>query len=109
MEKKNRILYIEDHDDTRTMIVTLLQSAGYEVSDAATIEAGLAIAKFNDHHLFIIDNHYPEGTGVQLCKKLRIINSNTPIIVYTGSNLEREKKAILDAGANICLIKPTGL
>jgi len=101
-----RILHIDDEEDARELIATTFSLAGYEVTSAATIETGMEIAKLNRFDLYIVDSHYPDGLGPQLCSRLHILNKKIPIVVYTGSDLDSDRKAVMDAGATIYLVKP---
>jgi DNA-binding response OmpR family regulator len=41
-----------------------------------------------------------------LCRRLRAINRNTPILFFSGAAFEADKKKGIEAGANAYVIKP---
>lgn len=106
---RKRILYIEDHDDTRHMLAVLLGYSGYEVATAATVAEGLRLAMLERFDLYVLDSILKDGTGVDLCRKLRAFHPDTPIIFYSSLAYAKDVEAGLAAGAQHYLIKPNGL
>ena len=58
-----RILYIEDHEDSREMLTLLLKNAGHTVSTATSIADGLSLAKRERFDLYILDSRFADGSG----------------------------------------------
>src|SRR5213078_3804513 len=81
---KARILHVDDHQDTRLMMAALLQDCGYGVLTAGTVAEGLELAREINFDLYILDVRLPDGTGVELCQKLRALNSKIPILYYSA-------------------------
>jgi DNA-binding response OmpR family regulator len=106
---RKRILYIEDHEDSRHMLAALLGIAGYEVISAATVAEGLGLAMLERFHLYVLDSRFKDGTGVDLCRKLRALHPETPIIFYSSSAYPYDIEAGMAAGAQRYLIKPNGV
>jgi DNA-binding response OmpR family regulator len=101
-----RILLVEDHEDTREFLAVLLAHSKYEVKTASTICEGLKLANTNAFDLFIFDSMLPDGSGVELCRRIRKFNQRTPIIFYSGLAYEADITRALDAGAQAYLVKP---
>lgn len=55
-----RILFVEDHDDTRDLLCELLRSSGFDVQGVATAEQGLAVLRRGGVDVLITD-HWLEG------------------------------------------------
>jgi DNA-binding response OmpR family regulator len=107
---QHRILYIEDHEDTRDLIALVLTEQNYEVTTDGTIEGALRfVATQEKFDLYILDSRLPDGSGLDLCKKLRGLDSHTPILFYSAAAYELDKKSALAAGAQGYLVKPVGL
>ena len=104
-----RILCVEDDADSREMIVALLGLSGYEVVTANSTIDGLELAKQGSFALFILDNWYERGSGVELCKQIRRVDTNTPILFYSGAAYEEDVQQAMEAGAQGYLFKPTGI
>lgn len=104
-----RILYIEDYEDSRHMLAVLLEYGGYDVVTAATVAEGLRLALLERFDLFILDSRFKDGTGIDLCRKLRAFHPETPIIFYSTSAYAYDIEAGMAAGAQHYLIKPNGV
>lgn len=63
------------------------------------------------HHfsLFIFDSVLPDGSGVELCRRVRQFNQRTPIIFYSGLAYEADIIKALRDGAQAYLVKPLDL
>ena len=105
----SRILLVEDHEDTRDFLVVLLAHSKYEVETASTICEGLKLANAHAFDLFIFDSMLPDGSGVELCRRVRKFNQRTPIIFYSGLASEADITQALAAGAQAYLVKPVDL
>lgn len=103
---RNQILFVDDDEDTRIMIGTVLNLAGYQVTSVGTCREGLQVAQAEQFNLYLLDNWLPDGTGIDLCRQLRGFDSLTPIIFYSGAAYETDRQAALTAGAQAYLTKP---
>jgi len=107
---KGHVLYCEDHDDTRTLITIMLERAGFKVTTAADGAECLSLAQSDQQFdLYLLDETFPDASGVTICEALRKLNSETPILFYSGHALPAEREAALKAGAQDYLIKPGDL
>lgn len=105
MQFPPRILFVDDHDDTRFMIETLLGMSGYNVSTAANVESALHMARSAPFDLYVLDSWLADGSGEELCSKIREFDQTTPIIFYSGEVPER-LRASLACGAQESVLKP---
>lgn len=86
MKTKPRILFVDDHEDTRTIVTTLLGMDGYEVTASESVADGLKQAKTQTFDLYLLDSRFADGSGKELCEKLRDFDPHTPIIFYSGDH-----------------------
>jgi DNA-binding response OmpR family regulator len=103
---KPRILFVDDHDDTRFMVTVLLARSDYEVMTADCVASGLKLAQQEAFDLYLLDNRFPDGTGQDLCEKIRIFDQTTPIIFYSGEAYNGDKRRALSYGAQGYVEKP---
>ena len=106
-EKTRRILYIEDHEDTRELVTLLLAQKSYEVITGATIESGVALAGTEKFDLYLLDSWLPDGSGLELCKQIRQFDQTTPILFYSAAAYARDSDFAMKCGAQAYLVKPT--
>jgi two-component system, OmpR family, manganese sensing response regulator len=102
---KPRILFVEDHDDTRSMIRHLLGHRGYQVETAGSANQGLELAQNEPFDLFLLDYQLGDGSGKELCEKIREFDSDTPILFFSASHPKIQQDAV-ECGAQGFVLKP---
>jgi OmpR-family two-component system manganese-sensing response regulator len=102
---KPRILFVEDHDDTRSVIRLLLGHRGYQVETAGSANQGLELAQNEPFDLFLLDYQLGDGSGKELCEKIREFDSNTPILFFSASHPKIQQDAV-ECGAQGFVLKP---
>ncbi|HEX6186328.1 MAG TPA: response regulator [Pyrinomonadaceae bacterium] len=102
---KPRILFVDDHEDTRQLIHYGLKSLGFEVVVADCTSEGLRLAREEQFNLYLLDSRFAEGSGAELCEAIREFDAETPIIFFTGEHPTRFKDA-LDCPVQGVVMKP---
>ena len=102
-----RVLYIEDHEDTRELVTLVLEQKSYEVVTGSTIESGVDLAGSQDFDLYLLDSWLPDGSGLDLCRQIRAFDKATPIVFYSAAAFESDRSEALDSGAQAYLVKPS--
>jgi two-component system, OmpR family, KDP operon response regulator KdpE len=100
-----RILYVDDHEDTRFLLKSLLEASGYDLTTAATAGEGLRLARAGGFDLFLFDYKFGDGTGRELCEGVREFDPVTPILFFSGSHPALQQEA-LSCGAQGFVLKP---
>lgn len=103
---KQRILCVDDDDDTCFMLTTLLRRENFETKSAGTINEALELAQSISFDLFVIDNRFPEGRGTDVCRKLKKLFPHTPLIVFSGDGHSSDRDEAIQAGAIALISKP---
>ncbi len=108
MEKKSRILIVDDEAQLTRVLRTGLKTRGYDVRVAA--DGVGALETFGDWSpdLVVTDLSMPNMDGLELCSRLRAF-SQVPIIVLSAKGEEKIKVEALDAGADDYVTKPFGM
>ena len=101
-----RILLVEDHEDTRDLFTLLLSDHGYAVETAATMNDAMEQLQAQSFGLLMFDSNLPDGSGLELCRRVRKFDQNTPILFCSGAAYAEDKQTALDAGAQAYLVKP---
>ncbi len=101
-----RVLYADDNEDSCLMLSTMLGFSSIETTSANTIDEALRLAQAEQFDLYLLDTRFPEGSGLELCRKLRAFNSSIPIVFYSGDAGETDKAKGFTAGADAYLVKP---
>ena len=108
MSNAPHILVIDDEPQILRAIRTILTEKQFRVTTASRGEEGLALAAANEPNLVILDLGLPDMDGVEVCQRLREW-TQTPIIILSVRDSERDKVAALDMGADDYLTKPFGI
>lgn len=101
-----KILIVEDEPKVASFIKKGLEEINYEVEVAYDGLSAEKLVKSNKFDLFILDIIIPGINGLELCKKLKDINSSIPILMLTALGTTDDKIMGFDAGANDYLVKP---
>ena len=101
-----RIILIEDEKRLSHFIKKGLTENGFAVDQAFDGEEGLYLASHETYDLVILDVMLPKMSGVEVCKKLRLLKKETPILMLTAKSQLEDKVEGLDSGADDYLTKP---
>ena len=101
----SRILVCDDEPQILRALRVVLRDAGFEVELAETAEQALDRAALRPPDAAILDLLLPDGTGVEVCRRLREW-SQMPILVLSAVGEEDAKVAALEAGADDYITKP---
>lgn len=104
-----KILVIDDHPETLSIIQRVLQQHGYTVLGARSGFRGLSLAESENPDMVMVDGMMPEMDGWEVCRRLRAMPklADMPIIMFTAVDEAEQKLAGFDAGADDYLTKPT--
>jgi DNA-binding response OmpR family regulator len=103
---RKRILYVDDDEESRSMMRALIDSYGYEAVIASSVSGALESAMSGGLALCILDHWFTESNGIELCQQIRAFDSGTPIMFYSAAAYEADVQKGLDAGALAYLVKP---
>ena len=106
---RRRVLCAEPHEDTCTLITTLLERQGHEVARANSVAECVELAGRQSFDLYMLDDEYIDGTGLELCKRLRALTPATPILFFSSHAFNRDRERAMSAGARAYLTKPDDL
>ena len=107
-EVKRRILVVDDDRGVRTALERALTFEGYEVSTAADGVAALELVT-DEIDAMVLDVTMPNMNGLDVCRGVRSIGNDLPILVLTARHSTGDRVAGLDAGADDYLVKPFAL
>ena len=102
-----RVLVCDDEQQILRALKVVLREAGFEVEATATAREALDAAAVRPPDAAIIDLMLPDGSGVDVCRRLRAW-SEMPIVVLSAISDEDEKVDALEAGADDYVTKPFG-
>ena len=102
------ILVIEDEPDIRKNLEYNLSRENYTVTSASSLSEAESVLNLNKYSLILLDLMLPDGSGLDLCKKMKS-NPETetiPIIILTAKDDEVDKVVGFELGADDYVTKP---
>lgn len=103
-----KILVIEDNPRLGERVKKQLQK-WYIVELAQSGSEGLHSAALHSFDIILLDLNLPDMPGIEVCKHLRSLSSEVPILVVTGVDTTLSKVELLDTGADDYITKPFDL
>lgn len=100
------VLIVEDENKIARLLELELTHEGYSVMIANNGREGLDKALAKEWGLIILDIMLPELNGIEVLRRLRKVDIQTPVIVVSARNTTPEKISGLDQGANDYITKP---
>jgi DNA-binding response OmpR family regulator len=101
-----RVLCVDDDEDSRVMLVTLLRMAFIEAKAVGNAAQALSLIQSERFDLYMLDGWLPEIDGFELCRRMRAFDPHIPILFFSGAAYEADKKKGIEAGADDYVIKP---
>ncbi len=102
-----KILVVEDEQNIRSFVKTVLEANSYQVLTASTCAQGMLMVSSHVPDLVILDLGLPDRDGLELIRSVRA-GSSIPILVLSARTMENDKVEALDLGANDYVTKPFG-
>lgn len=106
MAKSHRVLVVEDDEEITHLLELHLRDLGLEVESATDGESGLARAASGEYALVVLDIMLPRLDGLEICRRIRSRQQETPILMLTAKSEEVDKIVGLEIGADDYVTKP---
>ena len=107
--RKERILCVDDHAATREVLTVIFERAGYEITCCASITEGLDLVASLNFDLYLFDICLPDGSGIDLARRVRDHDELTPIVFLSASAYPEDINAGMEAGAQAYIVKPMSM
>jgi CheY-like chemotaxis protein len=107
---KKRLLLVGDNDDVRAVFKEGLESYGFEVVAAASVNEALRLISTEKFEVLLSDLHMPDaGDGFTVVSAMRHAHPNAVTLVLSGYPALQEAMAAMLLEADEVLVKPVGL
>ena len=100
------ILIVDDEQDICDVLSIFLKKEGYETEIAKLGRDAIAKFKEKKPSLVFLDIKLPDIDGIEVLKKLKEINSETPVIMITAFRDAERVVSAFRLGAHDCIFKP---
>src|SRR2546425_597498 len=108
LEKKPKVLYIEDNRENRMLVRAVLEAAGYTIVEAEDGLAGIEAAIREEPALILLDINLPGVDGYEIVAILKSFPNlaSTPVIAVTAYAMQGDRQRTLVAGCDGYIQKP---
>ena len=104
-----RILVIEDDPAIGQSLLDGFKQHGFHADLCKTGSSGIEYTQKHSPHLIVLDIRLPDGSGFDVCRKMRSRGLHQPIIMLTAQHDELDKVLGLEMGADDYMTKPFSL
>ena len=101
-----KILLVEDHGETRTVLSTLLGRSGHEVAAAGNVREAVALLEGTPFEVLICDIGLPDGSGMEVLSEAKKREGWKKLVALTAHDESEEREQGLRAGFDEYLTKP---
>lgn len=106
MNKKRRILVVEDDPNLGDLLAEYLTAKGFNTTLSKDGSAGLNTFQTSDFDFCVLDVMMPVMDGFTLAKSIREIDKSVPILFLTAKSMKEDKIEGFELGADDYLTKP---
>jgi len=109
MQRKGRILVVEDQADLRKLVSLTLRTQGHELTEAASVDEALAALAAGVPDVVLLDVMLPgDADGFDLCRHIKTDDRlrRVKVVVMTASDQAEQRQRAIEAGADHYVAKP---
>lgn len=99
-----RVLCVEDDRDTCDVLRFIMTD--YDFSAVHSVGDALERFGLEKYDLWVLDNWLPDGSGIELCERIRKSGDGSPIIFTSAVGQRQDIERALEAGATHYIVKP---
>jgi len=106
MDETARILIVDDDENIRKVLTTILEEEGYIVEVAETAKKAIEKTKKKAYNLALIDIRLPDMEGIELLTRMRDTTPKMRKIIITGYPTLQNAVEAVNRGADAYILKP---
>jgi len=107
-EKQNTLtaLIIDDENDICFLLSNILRNNDLTVQYVHSITEGKSTLKKIEPNLLFLDNHLPDGFGIDFIRYVKREHADTKIVMVTAHDTPDDRRKALEEGADVFIAKP---
>jgi len=106
MDRNTRILIVDDDENIRKVLTTILEDEGYDVETADTAKTAIEKTERKTYNIALIDIRLPDMEGIELLTKMRATTPRLRKIIITGYPTMQNAVEAVNKGADAYVLKP---
>ncbi len=104
-----KILIVEDDSQISRSLKLNLRLSGYDVSEASSVSEAWSKLEENHFDIVCLDIGLPDGSGMDLCQKIRMSGNEIPVLFISALTDEKIVVKAIIAGGDDYIRKPFGM
>ncbi len=109
MDKRRKVLVVDDQESMRILLQDLLEAIGYGVALAGGGQQALQLLSSDSFDLVLSDLNMPGMDGTALLKEIKKRYPELPVVIITGYGTFHTEKRVMREGASGYISKPCTL
>lgn len=101
-----KVLIIDDEADICYLLSTLLKQRNLETDYVNTLSDAAVALKKGVHEVIFLDNHLPDGLGMNFITYVKSHYPNTKIVMITAHDTAADRQKAINTGADFFIGKP---
>jgi DNA-binding NtrC family response regulator len=101
-----KALIIDDETDICYLLKGILRSRDIEANYASTLAEGEALLRQNDPDIIFLDNHLPDGFGVDRIHQIKELNPFCKVVMITAHDTSSDRDKAYKEGVDFFIGKP---
>ena len=106
MGETARILIIDDDENIRKVLTTILEDEGYDVESVDTAKKAIERTKRKFYNLALVDIRLPDMEGIELLTRMKNTTPKIRKIIITGYPTLQNAVEAINRGADAYILKP---
>jgi DNA-binding response OmpR family regulator len=103
---KGSVLIIDDEVDICYLLSSILRTKNLQVSYVNSLREATATLVNQHPEIVFLDNHLPDGLGINYIKQLKQDNPGTKVVMITAFDNDTERSKAINNGADTFISKP---
>jgi DNA-binding NtrC family response regulator len=106
MGENARILIVDDDENIRKVLTTILEDEGYIIESVDTAKKAIERTKRKSYNLALIDIRLPDMEGIELLTRMKDTTPKMRKIIITGYPTIHNAMEAVNRGADVYILKP---
>jgi len=106
MYEKLKVLIVDDEIDVCYLLSSILKHKNLQASYVNSIDEAKRVLKEDHHSIIFLDNHLPDGFGINFIGEIRKLNPRVKIVMITAHDTNNDKNRAFEQGVDQFIGKP---
>ena len=106
MQEKLKALIVDDEIDVCYLLSSILRYKNLQVSYVNSISEAKKVLRGSHHSIIFLDNHLPDGFGINFIDEIRKLNPRVKIVMITAHDTNNDKDRAYELGVDQFIGKP---